>query len=153
MIANQARILNGSLPMLQRNLRTQIKGMSRVLQKVPIVPTKALKSSLSCQEPVGGHDKPASNSLGKVIAKLQLHFTCKVCGGKSQKEISKVAYYSGVVIVRCDGCQNNHLIADNLGWFTDLNGKKNIEEILAEKGETVKRIISIKQEEIVTKAN
>jgi protein import protein ZIM17 len=45
-----------------------------------------------------------------------------------------------VVLVRCQGCTNLHLIADNLNWFGESN--KNIESILAEKGEKVKLLNS-----------
>ncbi|GAB6024596.1 hypothetical protein CHUAL_009744 [Chamberlinius hualienensis] len=72
--------------------------------------------------------------------KYFLQFTCKVCDFKVSKFISQTAYKKGVVIVRCDGCNNNHLIADNLGWFKELGGLRNVEEILASKGETVKKL-------------
>ena len=48
-------------------------------------------------------------------------FTCNVCQHRSARTFSKDAYEVGVVLIRCEGCDNLHLIADNLGWFRDEN--------------------------------
>ncbi|KAG0054155.1 hypothetical protein BGZ83_011851 [Gryganskiella cystojenkinii] len=71
-------------------------------------------------------------------ARLLIGFTCTVCNHRSHKTMSKHAYQHGVVIMQCDGCKNRHLIADNLGWFK--NGGVNVEDLVKEKGETVKKL-------------
>ncbi|KYM75684.1 DNL-type zinc finger protein [Atta colombica] len=80
--------------------------------------------------------------LGKLKGKLKLMFTCKKCQRRTTKLISKLAYNKGVVIVRCEGCKNNHLIADNLGWFSEIDKKTNIERIMELKGETVRKVMN-----------
>jgi protein import protein ZIM17 len=86
-------------------------------------------------------DEPLSkSSAAKLTGRFQLIFTCKKCNTRNMTHISKLSYQKGVVIVCCQGCRVKHLIADNLKWFSDE--RKNIEDILAEKGESVTKITS-----------
>jgi len=64
--------------------------------------------------------------------------TCNVCGHKIVKTFTKKAYHNGVVIIICDNCDSNHLIADNLGWFRD--DPVNIEDLAQEKGDSVLKL-------------
>ena len=67
---------------------------------------------------------------------LYMMFTCGVCETRAAKGFSRQAYENGVVIVRCPGCQSQHLVADHHGWFGD---KGTIEDFLRERGEGVAR--------------
>lgn len=68
---------------------------------------------------------------------LTLVFTCNICETRAARQFSHHSYTKGVVIIQCPGCQKYHLIADHLGWFQE---GKDIEEFMAKKGETVRKI-------------
>ena len=58
-----------------------------------------------------------------------------MCGNRSERKISKRAYHHGVVLVKCPGCEKNHLVADNLKWFDDH--PITIEDIMKAQGEKI----------------
>lgn len=65
-----------------------------------------------------------TTEISKIEPRLSITFTCNVCGERLTRTFLKESYEKTVVIIKCSGCSNHHIIADNLGWFSDLNGKK-----------------------------
>ncbi|KAL7672867.1 hypothetical protein ACOME3_007746 [Neoechinorhynchus agilis] len=61
----------------------------------------------------------------KILSKLdqpthkQITYTCKKCDRPNSAIFSRLSFEKGIVIVRCEGCRNLHLIADHLSWFPD----------------------------------
>ena len=82
-------------------------------------------------------DIPGSERGGK---KLAIIYTCKVCNTRGAKKFTEQAYRNGLVMIRCPGCQNLHLIADRLGVFDDSPGGWDIQKYLESIGETVKSV-------------
>ncbi|PVU99248.1 hypothetical protein BB560_005533 [Smittium megazygosporum] len=99
--------------------------------------TKEKADSLESQEKGDGISVSSEESAKK--AKFLVGFTCKVCNHRQYKMVSKKAYTSGVVLIRCEKCRNNHLFADHLGWFKDSG--TTIEDIMAQNGEKIKTVI------------
>jgi len=80
-------------------------------------------------------DIPGAQTGGK---KLAIVYTCTVCGTRSAKQFTEQAYRHGVVMVRCPGCENLHLIADRLGFFEEESW--DIEKAMTRMGEQVTAI-------------
>jgi len=67
---------------------------------------------------------------------LAMAYTCRVCETRSVKTMNRESYEKGVVIVRCSGCNNLHLIADRLGWFGEPSS---VEDFLRDRGEEIRK--------------
>jgi len=87
------------------------------------------------EEHTGLTNLPGAQKGGR---KLAIVFTCKVCNTRSAKQFTEQAYQHGVVMVRCPGCENYHLIADRLGFFQDESW--DIEQAMAALGDTVRAV-------------
>ena len=87
-------------------------------------------------------DRKAIKQLLKTAKKdsMIIGFTCNCCSHRQFKQMSKVAYSKGVVIIICDGCNVKHLISDNLGWFDTLKFEGTIEQIMERKGLKVDKL-------------
>ncbi|KAL5334243.1 mitochondrial import protein Zim17 [Aspergillus crustosus] len=68
--------------------------------------------------------------------KYQITFTCKPCGERSEHYMSKHSYHRGTVLIRCPGCENRHVISDNLGIFFDES--TSIEQLLEQNKEKIR---------------
>lgn len=100
----------------------------------------ALDAVTTDDETIGLTNLPGTGSKSGQ-KQLAIVFTCTVCNIRSAKQFTEQAYRHGVVLVRCPGCQNLHLIADRLGVFENqgMDGEGwDIEQFMAEMGESVK---------------
>lgn len=99
---------------------------------------------------------PGAQAGGK---KLAIVYTCGVCETRSIKQFSEHSYLNGVVLVRCPGCENLHLIADRLGVFEgkgDDGQGWDIQKAMAELGDNVRvfddeNVLELSVEDLVGK--
>ncbi|XP_004524938.1 DNL-type zinc finger protein [Ceratitis capitata] len=108
--------------------------------KIPISILDATKfaGQKFCESSTSGSISPTTlKRLRCMERKVELVYRCKLCNTRNSKLVSEAAYRNGVVILQCDGCSVNHLIADHSGWFANTQGKS-FDQVLAEKGDRVK---------------
>ena len=94
----------------------------------------AARRAFSTASSDDGNGLPGTEHGGR---RLAIVFTCTVCDTRSAKKFSEQAYRHGVVVVRCPGCGNDHLIADNLGFFED---DWTLEDMLRARGDSVETL-------------
>lgn len=68
--------------------------------------------------------------ITQVSERFLLMLTCNVCGKGILREISKNAYYHGVVVLKCSCCGWLHLVSDATGLFQECKQSSDIERLL-----------------------
>ncbi|CAJ2629589.1 unnamed protein product [Trifolium pratense] len=118
----------------KRGILTQTDPSKHVCEGLVNNEASALQSSV---KPDSSAIKFSAKSTLKTSSRhdLAMVFTCKVCETRSIKTACRESYEKGVVIARCGGCNNLHLIADHRGWFGEPG---TVEDFLAARGEEVK---------------
>lgn len=116
---------------------SRFKDPAPTLRNVGNSPSALSSSSSSSISSIG---LPPVDSLHSET--LKLGYLCKVCHKRSTKNISKQAYKHGVVIVACPGCSTNHLIIDNIGWFKNAKGLRNIDDVIAANTGHIRKIVT-----------
>ncbi|KAH6619461.1 DNL zinc finger-domain-containing protein [Chaetomium sp. MPI-SDFR-AT-0129] len=84
---------------------------------------------------------PSSPTTPNILQQphYELTFTCRPCSTRSRHRISKQGYHHGTVLVACPECKNKHVISDHLRIFSDASEARTVEDILREKGETIRK--------------
>ncbi|XP_027108720.1 uncharacterized protein [Coffea arabica] len=128
----------------ERGLRTIVEDHNRSVEDSLAKESCNLNSDSSSSDAISSPVSNEDSIRHRVTSSLKISethdlamiFTCKVCDTRSVKTCSRASYEKGVVLARCGGCNNVHLIADRLGWFGEPGS---IEEFLAARGEEVKK--------------
>ena len=114
--------------------RSQIAPRRRAFSTAARATTLPGRRAVSTASSDDGTGLPGTEHGGR---RLAIVFTCTVCDTRSAKKFSEQAYREGVVVVRCPGCGNDHLIADNLGFFED---DWTLEDVLRARGDSVETL-------------
>ena len=116
-----------ALTMPLRMFQSFLDSTSNAIRMLNTYSSLALNEDIEALKDLANNDTHKRNPL---TAKLFLAFNCKVCSHRNQKFITKSSYEMGTVLVRCEGCENNHIIADHLNWFGE---GKNVDEMMENK--------------------
>ncbi|KAK8916808.1 hypothetical protein KSP39_PZI022603 [Platanthera zijinensis] len=142
---NRRLLLNRSVPSAKG--ARSIQGKTEAEHHEEKDPKPAMNdshTSIAVAENAGGDTSRESNAKHDAISGLKMSvrhdlamvFTCRVCEARSVKTVCRESYEKGVVVARCGGCNNLHLIADHLGLFGEPGS---IEDLLLARGEKVRR--------------
>lgn len=144
---NSLRTLVRSSYKTINNSKLQFSTISKIPRKTVVVNSPLLLAKVKTQIiNFNASNRYLASLPAAEQPRMAITLTCNVCQERLTRTFLKESYEKTVVIIKCPKCLNNHIIADNLGWFSDLNGKKNIEEILAEKGQLVKKGLQVEAE-------